>query len=141
MAHVGALPETNDILSPVIIALFGMPSPLAKIEEECHFFLETITKEQFLVLILPSCGHFRHTECFKTWASHTESTVRCAYVLQNNIPVRRCVLPLLTRVHRQTQLYNVLPCENSHRMHNRHHGPALTPNPRSLDGMRTARSL
>ena len=75
MAHVGALPETNDILSPVIIALFGMPSPLAKKEEECHFFLETITKEKFLVLNLP----FRHIECFKTWASHTESTVRCAY--------------------------------------------------------------
>ena len=30
---------------------------------------------------LPCCGHYAHTECFKTWASlsRKESTVRCAY--------------------------------------------------------------
>ena len=41
----------------------------------------TITKGQFLVFKLPCCGHYTHTECFRTWASlsHTESTVRCAY--------------------------------------------------------------
>ena len=40
-----------------------------------------ITKGQFLVIQLPCCGHYVHTECFKTWASisHTESIVRCAY--------------------------------------------------------------
>ena len=82
MEHIGTLPETNDILSPTIIPLFGILSPPA--EEECHFCMEKITKEQFLVFKLPCCGHYSHTECFKTLASlsHKESTVRCATVEQ-----------------------------------------------------------
>ena len=81
MDHIETLPKTNDVLSPTIITLFGILCPPAEKEEECHFCLETITKGQFLVFKLPCCGHYSHTECFKTWASlsHTESTVRCAY--------------------------------------------------------------
>ena len=80
MEHVGTLPKTDDVLSPTIIPLFGILSPPPK-QEECHFCLETITKGQFMIFTLPCCGHYTHTECFKTWASHshTESTVRCAY--------------------------------------------------------------
>ena len=71
----------SDILSPTIIPLFGILSPPAEKEEECHFCMEKITNAQFLVFKLPCCGHYTHTECFKTWASlsHKESTVRCAY--------------------------------------------------------------
>ena len=81
MDHMGTLPETKDILSPTIIPLFGILSPPAEKEEECHFCMEKITKAQFLVFKLPFCGHYTHTECFKTWASpsHTESTMHCAY--------------------------------------------------------------
>ena len=81
MEHIGTLPETEDILSPTIIPLFGILCPPAKKEEECHFCLEKITKGQFLVLKLPCCGHYPYTECFKTWASlsHKESAVCCTY--------------------------------------------------------------
>ena len=81
MEHVGTLPETNDALSPIIIPLFGILSPPAEKEEDCHICFEKITKGQLLVIQLPCCGHYVHTECFKTWAStsHTESIVRCAY--------------------------------------------------------------
>ena len=81
MEHIGTLPETNDILSPTIIPLFGILSPPAEHEEDCHFCLEKITKGQFMVLKLPCCGHYTHIACFKTWAcaSQVESTVRCAY--------------------------------------------------------------
>ena len=68
MEHVGTLAETNDVLSPTIIPLFGILSPPAE-QEECHFCFETITKGQFMVLKLPFCGHLTHTGCFKTWAS------------------------------------------------------------------------
>ena len=70
-------------LSPTIIPLFGILSPPAE-EEECHFCMEKITKEQFLVFRLLCCGHYSHRECFKTWVSlsHKESTVRCATVEQ-----------------------------------------------------------
>ena len=80
MEHIGTLPETSDVLSPIVIPLFGILSPPAE-QEECHFCLETITKGQFMIFRLPCCGHYTHTECFRTWASHshTESTVRCAY--------------------------------------------------------------
>ena len=80
MGHIGTLPETNDILLPTIILLFGILSPLAE-REECHFCMEKITKRQFFVFKLPYCGHYTHTECFKTWASlsRTESTACCAY--------------------------------------------------------------
>ena len=60
--------------------------------ESCHLFthtfsyssytlfcLEKITKRQFMMFKLPCCGHYTHTERFKTWASHTESAVHCAY--------------------------------------------------------------
>ena len=81
MEHVGTLPETNDVLSPTIILLFRILCPPAEKEEECHFCLEKLTRGQHLVLKLPCCKHYSHTECFKTWAStsHTELTVRCAY--------------------------------------------------------------
>ena len=81
MEHVGTLAETNDVLSPTIIPLFGILSPPAEQEEECHFCLETIMKGQFMVFKFPCCGHHAHTECFKTRASHshTESAVRCPY--------------------------------------------------------------
>ena len=78
MDHVGTLPETNDVLSSTIITLFGILSPPAK-KEVCYFCLETIAKGQFLVFKLPCCGHYTHPECFRTWASHTESTVHCVY--------------------------------------------------------------
>ena len=67
---------------------------------------------------------------------------RTLRLLQNNRPVRRRALPLFTSIHRKTQLYNVLPCENSHRMHHNPHSSTPTPTLRSLTGiMRTARSL
>ena len=37
MEHVGTLPEAEDVLSPTIIALFGILSPPAEREEKCHF--------------------------------------------------------------------------------------------------------
>ena len=83
MEHIETLPETNDVLSPTIIPLFGILSPPAEKEKdlECHFCMGKITKEQFLVFKLPCCRHYAHTERFKTWASlsHKKSTVRCAY--------------------------------------------------------------
>ena len=80
MEHVETLPETNDILSPTIITLIETLCPPAE-KEERHFCLEKITKKQFLVFELPCCGHYTHTECFKTWASasHTKPTVHCTY--------------------------------------------------------------
>ena len=44
MEHIGTLPETDDVLSPTIIPLFGILSPPAEKEEECHFCMEKITK-------------------------------------------------------------------------------------------------
>ena len=81
MEHIGTPAETEDVLSPTIIPLFGILSPPAEQEEECHFCLETITKGQFMVFKLPCCGHLAQTECLKTWASTSqkESIVRCAY--------------------------------------------------------------
>ena len=81
MEHVGTLAEAEDVLSPTIIALFGLLSPPAEQEKTCHFCFETITKGQFLVLKLPCCGHLAHTCCFKTWAStsNKEYVVHCAY--------------------------------------------------------------
>ena len=78
MEHIGTLPDPNTVLSPIIIPLFGILSPPAEKEEDCHICMEKITKDQFLVIQLPCCGHYVHTECFKTWAStsHTESIVR-----------------------------------------------------------------
>ena len=138
MEHAGTLAETNDVLSPTIIPLFGILSPPAE-QEECHFCLETITKGQFMVFKLPCCGHHAHTECFKTWASHshTESTVRCAYCRTTY----RFVLPLPGKIHRETQLYNVLPHKSPDGMHCRSHGPALTPNLRTHARMRTTYQL
>ena len=114
MDHIGTLPETKDILSPTIIPLFGVLCPPAEKEEECHFCLEKIMKGQFLVLKLPCCGHYTHTECFKTWAllSHKESTVRCAYCgttyqyentcflyLQEYTKKLNCIMCCHTKVH------------------------------------------
>ena len=81
MEHIGTLAETKDVLSPSIIPLFGILSPPAEKDEDCHICYEKITKGQMLVFKLPCCNHYVHTECFKTWASmsHTESIVRCAY--------------------------------------------------------------
>ena len=76
MEHIGTLPETNDVLSPTIITLFGILCPPAKKEKDSHICMDKITKGQFLVFQLPCCGHYVPTECFKIWAStsHTEST-------------------------------------------------------------------
>ena len=105
-------------------------------EEECHSCMEKITKGQFLVFKLPCCGHYSHTECFKTWASvsHKESTVRCAYCRT----IYPEVLPLFARIHRKTHLHNVLSHKSSHRMLNRPHNSTLAANVRSFAGMRTA---
>ena len=81
MEHIETLPDPDTALSPIIIPLFGILSPPTKKEDDCHICMEKITKGQFLVIQLPCCKHYVHTECFKTWAStsHTESTARCAY--------------------------------------------------------------
>ena len=82
MEHVGTLPRPNDVLSTTVIPLFGLLSSVAvDKDEECHFCLETITKRQLLAILLPCCKHYVHAECFKTWAttSQSESIVRCAY--------------------------------------------------------------
>ena len=50
MEHIGSLPETDVILSPTIIPLFGILCPPAKKEVECHFYFEKISRRQFLVL-------------------------------------------------------------------------------------------
>ena len=73
MEHVETLPKTDDVLSPIIVTLFGILCPPAE-KEECHFCLETITKDQFQVFKLTCSGHYTHMDCFKTWASasHTE---------------------------------------------------------------------
>ena len=57
MEHIGTLAEAEDVLSPTIIALFGLLSPPAEQEETCHFCFETIAKGQFMVLKLPCCGY------------------------------------------------------------------------------------
>ena len=107
MEHIGTLPETNDILSPTIVPLFGILNPPGQKEEECHFCMEKITKGQCLVFKLPCCGHYTHTECFKTWAllSHKERQQCAAPTVEQHIHTRR-MLPLLTRIQRKTQLYN-----------------------------------
>ena len=81
MEHVGTLAEANNVLSPTIIALYGLLSPPAEQEETCHFCFKTITKGQFMVLKLLCCGHLVHTCCFKTRASTSlkEFVVHCAY--------------------------------------------------------------
>lgn len=124
MKHIGTLPETNDILSPTTITLFGILSPPAEIlspPTECHFCLETITKGQFFVF---------NTECFKTWASasHTESTVRYAYCRTIYQYEDTCFLCLQEYTENAPQLYNVLPHKCSLRMHNRPHSSTLAPN-------------
>ena len=46
MEHIGTLTETEDVLSPTIILLFGILSPPAEQKKKCHFCLEIITKGQ-----------------------------------------------------------------------------------------------
>ena len=75
-------PNPNDVLSPTVISLFGLLSSVSvEKEEDCHICLETITKRQLLTILLPCCKHYVHADCFKTWAStsQTESIVRCAH--------------------------------------------------------------
>ena len=127
MEHVGTLSETDDVLSPTIIPLFGLLSPPAEQEETCHFCFETITKGQFLVLKLPCCGHLVHTTCFKTWGHlHPTKNHRTLRLLQNRLSVRRHLLPLLTGIHRKAQLHKMLSYKTPHRMHRRPHKSTLT---------------
>ena len=79
---------------------------------KCHHGFPCVTKGQFPVFKLPCCGHYAHTECFKTWASlsHKESTVRCAYcALCKNTPknsiVRRAVTQKFTQNAQQTSQF------------------------------------
>ena len=96
MEHVGTLPETNNVLSPIIIPLFGILSLPAEKDEDCHICYEKITKGHFLVAQLPCCRHYVHTVCFKTWAStsHAESTVCCAYCRTKYVYKDKCFLCL-----------------------------------------------
>ena len=144
MEQVGTLPETNDVLSPTIIPLFGILSPPAEQEEECHFCLESRNHHKRTIYdiqtaVLRTAGHHTRTECFKTWASHshTESTVRCAYCTTIYQYEDTCFLCLQEYTEKLMQLYNVLPHESSHRMHNRPHNSSLAPNLRPHTGMRT----
>ena len=81
MEHIGTLPKPNDVLSPTIIPLFGLLSSVSVEKEDCHICLETITKRQLLAIHLPCCKHDVHADCFKTWAStsQTNSIVHCAH--------------------------------------------------------------
>ena len=107
--HVGTLAEAEDVLSPTIIALFGLLSPPAEQEETCHFCFETITKGQFMVLKLSCCKHLTHTSCFKTWAStsHKESVKHCAYC-RTAYPYEDTCFPCLQEYIEKTQQRNVL---------------------------------
>ena len=91
-----------------------------------------------MVFKLPCCGHYTHIECFKTWASASQvgSTVRC-----DHLSIQRHMLPLPARIHRETQLHNMLPHESSLGMHNRPRNSTLTPKLRSLTGMQSAHWL
>ena len=138
MEHVGTLAEADDVLSPTIIPLFGLLSRPAEQEETCHFCFETITKGQFMILKLPCCGHLVHTTCFKTWASTSHKRIhRTLRLLQNRLSLRRHLFPLPTRIHRKTQLQNVLPYETPRRMQHRSHSPTPTPTLRPHTRMRT----
>ena len=84
MAHIGTLPDENQVLSPAIIPLFGILCPSASEDKECYFCMEKITKGQFFVMKSPCCGPLSHTECFKTWGSTShvysnQANVHCAY--------------------------------------------------------------
>ena len=129
MEHVGTLAETNDVLSPTIILLFGLLSPPAEQEEECHFCFETIAKGQFMVLKLPCCGHLTHTSYFETWASTSqkESIVHCAYC-RTAYPYEDTCFLCLQEYTEKTQLHKVLPHKSSRGMHCRSHSSTLTPN-------------
>ena len=76
------------------------------------FVWKKITKGQFLVFKVPCCGHYTYTDCFKTWASHTKSTVHCAYCrtiyqyedtcflcLQEHTEKLSCTMCCHTKVH------------------------------------------
>ena len=128
MEHIGTLAETEDVLSPTIIPLFGLLSPPAEQEEKCHFCLETITKGQFMVFKLPCCGHLTHTECFKTWASASqkESVVHCAYCRTSYPYEHTCFLCL----QEYTKKLNCTKCchKSPRGMHCRSHSPTLSSN-------------
>ena len=123
MEHIGTLPETNDILSPTIMPLFGILSPPAEKEEECHFCVEKITKGQFLVFKLPCCGHTqnvsRHRHRYLTknqpYAVPTVEqythTKTCASSVCKNTPKNSIVLRAVTQKFTQNaqqtlQLYS-----------------------------------
>ena len=142
MEHVGTLTEAEDVLSPTIIPLLGLLSPPTEHEETCHFCFETITKGQFMILKLPCCGHLTHTGLLlQDMGIYIPQRIhRTLRLLQKHLSVRRHLLSLPTRIHRKTQLHNVLPYKTSRRngrMHRRSRSPTLTPALRAHARMRT----
>ena len=136
MEHIGTLPETNDILLPTIIPLFGILSLPAE-QEDCHFCLEKITKVYGIqtTVLWTLHSHRMLQDMGICIPSRVNSTLR---LLQNRLSIRRHMLPLPTRIHQETHLHNVLPHKSSHRMLNRPHNSTLAANLRSFAGMRTA---
>ena len=95
MNQIGILPEPDAILSTSTIPLFGILTPPASEDEDCHICLEPIKKQLFIVK-LPCCGHQTHSECFKTWAltSLNETKIRCAYCRSELHYEKKCFLCL-----------------------------------------------
>ena len=82
MDHIGILPEPDAVLPTTVIPLFGLlANPKLREDEECHIFLEKISKLVAFIVETPCCGRLAHTECFQTWAESTlnATTIRCAY--------------------------------------------------------------
>ena len=100
--------------------------PSHRQRRKCHFCLEKITTGQFMVFKQPCCKHHTHTECFKTWTSHTESTVRCTHCrttyqyedkcflcLQEYTKKLNCTICCHTKVTRNAQQISQL-CSHSY---------------------------
>ena len=81
MEWVGILPESEGTFPGNKIPLFGLLSKSNKEQEDCHFCLESIKKEQIFTMETPCCKHVAHCECFATWitSSRTIQAVKCAY--------------------------------------------------------------
>ena len=81
MEWIGILLKPEDGFTDNKIPLFGLLSRSNKDQENCHFCLESIKKDQILTMETPCCKHVAHCECFATWitSSLTNQTVKCAY--------------------------------------------------------------
>ena len=105
MEHIGTLAETNDVLSPTTIPLFGILSPPAE-QEECHFCLEAITKRTVygiqIAVLRTQRSHRMFQDMGIAFSYRINSTLR---LLQNHLSIRRHMLPLPGKIHRETQLY------------------------------------